>query len=259
MKLALAPPTRAVSYVVGDEFGAFADGSRILTCAQAMSRLGAGPVDWDEVDFAQGLGLAPLDCDALRQALSEAGAPRDVVDRFRHEVAALDTTHKREARHVLIGPPRQVDERSFQFGLVVDGGVHDRLCDHVTGCHVAGMLLVEAARQAVTVTLERLYNPDGVRVGALDSMKVTFQSFVFPLPVVLHVRCLEETQGGGPRIPMTIAVAALQLGQAVADMEFHVTIASKRLLRRVEEMAAHRIVAQATARTPLTDATCAAE
>jgi hypothetical protein len=245
----------ALTYVIGDEFAAFADGTRVLTASQAEDRLATGAVVWDDLDLEQGLGLSQGDCDAMQRALSTAGAPPATVERFQRRTSALPMTHKRESRHILIGPPRRIEEHAFAFALVLDAGVNDRLCDHVTGCHVSGMLLIEAARQAVSVSLEGLYNVEtgnevGHRVAAWDSIKVAFRSFVFPLPVTLQVRSVEDPGHTGPRIPVTVTVSAIQLGEVVAEIEFHMTITSARLLRRIEGMGVNRALTQAASPRP---------
>ncbi len=248
------------TYVVGDEFDVFADRSCILTYSQLLALLAAEQIAWHAMELEQGLGLGSRECDVLRQALFGAGAPARVIENFKLERAPAAMTHKREPGRVLIGPAVRVEPQTFEFAFVLDIATHDRLCDHVTGRHVAGMLLIEAARQATAVSLEELYNQDGNRAASWESMQVAFQSFVFPLPVVLRVRCEALALDAGGRLPLVITVNALQLGQSVGEFVFHMTAAPKRLLQRVEAMAANRAIIQATSRASAGEVSvCAAE
>jgi hypothetical protein len=237
---------RTLCYVVGDGFAAFANGVRVLTSSQLRQRLCDGALDWGEIDLDRGLGLGADEYELVRNALVEACAPTAIVDRFRQERAALRLTHKRESGHVLVGPAVRLGARTFEFQMVVDGS-RDRLSDHVTGQHVGGMLLIEAARQAATVALEQLHEEISSEVGASwTDLRASFRSFVFPLPVRLVARCDGDPEGThANQIAAPVTVTAHQMDHQVAELAFDFTLFRRSLLARLEQRAATRAIARA--------------
>lgn len=237
---------RTLCYVVGDAFAAFANGVRVLTASQLRQRLCDAAVDWREIDLDRGLGLGTDECQLVRNALVEACAPPATLDRFRQERAAVRMTHKSETGHVMVGPAVRLDPRTFEFHMVLDG-VRDRLSDHVTGQHVSGMVLIEAARQAATVALEHLHQELSPDAGASwTNLRVNFQSFVFPLPVRLVARCDGDPEGAlANQIAAPVMVTAHQMDHQVAELSFDFTLFRRALLARLEQRAATRAIARA--------------
>ncbi|MFG1599005.1 AfsA-related hotdog domain-containing protein [Klebsiella quasipneumoniae] len=97
--------------------------------------------------------------------------------------------HKRKKANILITSPEQRDEDSYCARLILQDA-SELLCDHQTGQHIQGMVLIEAARQTIIATSEKfLLAEAGVAMAekyfTLSSLQVAFSCFVFPLPVTI--------------------------------------------------------------------------
>ena len=62
--------------------------------------------------------------------------------------------HKRKKENILITSPEKRDEDSYCARLILQDA-SELLCDHQTGQHIQGMVLIEAARQTIIATSEK--------------------------------------------------------------------------------------------------------
>lgn len=124
------------------------------------------------------------------------------------------------------------------FTLSFDPSVEDRLCDHQTGRHVAGMVLVEAARQAAAVELERMFPElSESHAAVLSSIGATFNGYCFiglstTLRVLVRIPVTE-----GSRVDTHIHVAIRQGESHAADVQLRIGLMPKAVLRRCERVA----------------------
>lgn len=237
---------KAVLYVIGDGYAAFAEHASVVTFVQLRTLLLEKAVDWSTTDLAQGLGLESAQLRMIRGELLAAGAPPHVAKHFEREHAPLALTHKHTAEHVLIGPPRRVDHDSFSFDVVLTS-VHDRLSDHVTGQHVSGMLLIEAGRQAAAVALETVHCDKSVDYAATwSALRASFQSFAFPLPMTIHATVDSSGQARANKVDTRVAITIRQLDRTVAKLEYEIPLTRMTLLKKLEQRSALRSIEYAS-------------
>ncbi|MDP1217553.1 AfsA-related hotdog domain-containing protein, partial [Klebsiella pneumoniae] len=62
--------------------------------------------------------------------------------------------HKRKKANILITSPEKRDEDNYCARLILQDA-SELLCDHQTGQHIQGMVLIEAARQTIIATSEK--------------------------------------------------------------------------------------------------------
>jgi hypothetical protein len=238
---------KAVLYVVGDEYVAFAQHPAVVTFVQLRTLLLENAIDWSATELAQGLGLDNAQLRMIRGELLAAGAPVHVAKHFEREYAPLALTHKHADEHVLIGPPRRIDHDRFVFDVVLTS-VRDRLSDHVTGQHVGGMLLIEAGRQAAAVALETVHSDKSIDYAATwSALRVSFQSFAFPLPMTMHATVISGEDTRASKVDTRVAVSIRQLDRAVAELEYEIPLTRMTLLKKLEQRSAARTIEHATA------------
>lgn len=240
-----------VCYVVGDEFGSFARNPGVITVAELDRALAtqsrSGSIDFERTQLTPAIGLADHTLDRLRVALSAAGAPDETVARFTRTRASLELTHKHDPEHVMIGALQPIASGVYLCPLLLDAQC-DRLSDHVTGQHLGGMPLVEAARQAAIAVVEVEYGEQGKQRWGLawTGMRVSFHGYAFPLPAHLHIVCTEDLSKRRTRQrTLAATVAVHQAGRLVCEVAFECTLFDAIVLQKMEAKAAKRALSRA--------------
>src|SRR5690606_3442439 len=188
-----------------------------------------------------GLGIHPEQLSRMLKDLRRSGV-RDIT--VPGQPAPLALTHKRELRNVLVSEPVGAADGAHCFELLVDDE-QDRLSDHVTGQHVGGMLLIEAARQASIVAIERqCRREDGLPPWGLvlQNFQARFDNYVFPLPTRIRVR-IDESVLSDTQRELAIEVEFEQAGKAVCGVDFSVRLYPSDLLSKLETRRADQAIA----------------
>lgn len=238
---------RSNSYiVVGEAYEKMAQMAPVVTESRMLELLERDSLGGFNVVIGQGLGSG------ARRRLDQvaAGGASNGVS---PQQAALPLTHKRDERHVLIGTPSQVGPARYQAALVVDDA-SDRLCDHVTGAHLAGMLLIEATRQLVIASLELEFGRDGAAMPfsiGWNGLTTRFLAFVFPLPARLTAVVSEDEDKRRPtQRSVLVEVTLEQAGQVALETRYDIALMQRSTFELLEarraKRAAERIVQQAT-------------
>ncbi len=180
--------------VVGDKFAAFSDGAAVFTLPELLRCLERGDPSITEVIVGQGIGLAALN--GLRKSLLEIGArvgPQGARPALREHVSlrnAHHEVHKRRSENVLISRPIRTGVHTHAAQLILDDAADD-IADHVTGIHVPGMCIVEAARQACLAVTGALAEESGYEMAesvyTLNTLEVTFSKFIYPSEVRIEI------------------------------------------------------------------------
>jgi hypothetical protein len=102
-------------------------------------------------------------------------------------LATQAQTHKRLEKNVMVTNPTQVGASTYEAELRIDPG-NDLLADHLTGLHIPGMAVLEAARQMWTAVTETYLRGEGrpdVRF-VIREVRQQFHHYVFPLPTTVR-------------------------------------------------------------------------
>lgn len=219
--------------VVGDLFSEFASDSRVLNSSEFLRRLEVNDLPAQD-SFVIGQGVSAKLLSRIRPALDASDAANRVA--VPAEPAPTGLTHKRETGNVLITAPRLVAPQCYQFTLT-SGEQLDRLSDHVTGLHIGGMVLLEAARQCVVAVLELEYMRKSPRKWGFlwNTLHTEFKNFATPVPTVIDVRVsnlsgsLSESQ-----IVTKLSIKMSQHDVLVCEVDMGVTLCEASLLRKLE-------------------------
>jgi len=140
--------TKHTVLVIGERFAAFANGQEVLTYLQLLEAIQQSSFLSRANHIVVGQGVTPRVLAEIRIALERANLTGDVtVEEYISARIAAEEVHKHRWQNVLITRPVPVVPDTFLAHLVLDDDSAD-IADHVTGIHIPGMVLVEAARQA---------------------------------------------------------------------------------------------------------------
>lgn len=154
-----------------------------------------------------------------------------------------EIAHKSRPEFVLI---KDTDKHDT-FELVFDVETEDRLCDHQTGAHISGMVLLEAARQAAAVVLERGF-PDlsESHAAVLDHVDIDFTGYAFAArKTALTVGYAANVFGS--RVDAHVQVTVNQGDTKSASALFSIVLLPRAVLRRAERNALNRKIANENA------------
>lgn len=176
---------KKICYVIGDHFAGFSscahgivNYSHLLTCFEQQKVCAER--------YIVGQGMTYEGIQALQNQLSNYCSLSDVKI---HEMLSVrvspEVVHKHCMQNVHITEPVRVSDLEFVSSLVL----HDQcseMSDHVTGVHVPGIVLIEAARQMFMAVAEMYFLEPKQRGNysyVLTQVRTEFHGFLFPVEV----------------------------------------------------------------------------
>lgn len=169
-------------YVVGDRFSELAEFPEVFTFTDFFQKKEL-LMTCKDIHVCQGVDHNEL------KALNGLGL--NVIERISKRVDKK-LAHKRKDDNVLITKPEKIDEKTYESALVINDECAE-MSDHVTGKHIQGLLLIEAARQMFMAATE-IYDLDDEKRGhysyILNHLDISFSAFLFPFDVrvILNVK-----------------------------------------------------------------------
>lgn len=146
--------------------------------------------------------------------------------------------HKHRRHNILITDPSQVGVQRYHCHLVVDDEC-EVMSDHTTGCHLQGMLLIEAARQSfLAVTELFLLDAENKFYFVINKLDVTYHRFTFPVSTEIDITLRDVDHSRADRVSAQATMRFLQNSECVAEVQATYTaIQEGRLLQREAQMA----------------------
>jgi hypothetical protein len=93
------------------------------------------------------------------------------------------SVHKKNIKNVIVSVPEIINHETYKSFLVIDQNCAE-MSDHISGLHVQGMVLIEAARQMVNAIGSVYFiKNEQTRTFILNSITAEFNQYVFPLSV----------------------------------------------------------------------------
>ncbi len=228
--------------IVGDGYAEFSKHPQVQTASQFLEQLRASPRSWAGARLCVGQGLSPTQLEELTR---EATSHNLLLELPTSEVRApVSLTHKSNADYVLVTRPLRVAPCAYRGSILIDAQV-DRLSDHVTGEHIGGMLLIEAARQFGIAAVEIEYDrTEDNRWGLMWSgLRVAFTNYAFPLPteVLMHIH-EDESKRRPNQVVVSVTLELTQAGQVIAEVGMDATLLNRPLLRKIEAKRSAQVI-----------------
>lgn len=241
---------KAVAYVVGDRFKNFTCNENIFSLTKFMKILKTEPESLQGMLVLPGQGLSFESMRMIEDTIANRGLQDQVIYR------GLDTklfdrkyVHKHKDYNVLLSYPTQITKDLYLAQLLIDERCAD-ISDHMTGQHVQGMVLTEAARQMfIGVTEAYIVSEEqiGNTVYIFNKIDVEFVSFIFPLPVEVRYIINERVSKKGTSIHFKVTVEFYQNENLSASAYIEFTTYDADFIKSVEGKKAQQSVDMALA------------
>lgn len=150
--------------------------------------------------------------------------------------------HKARAENICVSFPRRTGENEFELDLHFSAQ-NELFLDHMTGAHIQGMALTEAARQAFLTITEEYFLKDSKEKWyfVTHHHNAEFKQFVFPFAAHLCYRILNHTAKHGRQ---TFEVEMNVYQSDICCCSFNVsftTYEAARLAQREDELMGERV------------------
>lgn len=165
-----------MKYIIGDVFQSFCDMKYAIPFSTLKkTSLGDG-------GYILGQGLTQHEINELIERKIIINNPFQKVD--------LSLTHKHKNKNSLIVNFQSQDTSNFTAEMYIHGD-NDLLMDHITGMHIPGIALIEAAREFFIVSLSHI--GFGTYRFILENIQSVFISYVFPVEtnISINIKCVE--------------------------------------------------------------------
>ena len=236
--------------VVGDKFASYVAHKEAVTVSELLGLLSlpkSFDCSSDRKVLVPGQGIG----DENRQALLRTAANSANLHQYDFSLwhklpdrAAAVHAHKAHSRNVLVSVPRQISSDEFELDLMIDEGC-ELMTDHMSGQNMQGMVLMEAARQAmIVVTESHLVPGKGVEYSYVsDSLTVSYSNYAFPVSALIRTT-IDECDITNPSTLRFLATTTVeQCGQPVASFTMGYTAIEKSRSfkqERIQSVRAHR-------------------
>lgn len=223
--------------VTGNRFKDFAAASGAISAQTAIDRLLAG----ESSNLVIGQGVSEQDANVIA-VLGAAAGHRVARPALDHRRAGRDVCHKHLPQNQLISAPRRVESDIFEADMLVDDR-NEILSDHLTGCHLQGMLLIEATRQMFIAVGETQYGHLDVPANGyvvFDRLTTGFEQFAFPIPTWIRQTVTKAEKVKDDRVAFAATIEIFQAQGRVAQSEVSYTIFESSSLKPKEEKLANR-------------------
>lgn len=154
----------------------------------------------------------------------------DLVPKQRPQRASLRETHKHENCNVAISKVIDNGNGTYSSALMIDDA-NAEVSDHLTGQHISGMMIVEAARQMSIATAEKFYiNPLArKKVNLLTNrMSVTYHDLMLPIQTEILCIPIMVKRSGPINFRFTINIHFRQQSNILATLEFDTSVIDTR-------------------------------
>ncbi|MFT5782046.1 MAG: hypothetical protein ACI9EB_001420 [Pseudomonas sp.] len=210
-------------FIVGDKFKLFAKNAHVIAASELEAILDGGLLHERNLRYQLGQGVSDEQINRLLEKTSQMNKLW-LADFAKPHKASQQHLHKRQTHNSMISLPRRLTRDAFEVDVVLDERCAE-MSDHVTGQHIQGMDLTEAARQTFLAVTEELYlkeQPDSSYF-VINNMDVQYLRFVFPLPISIHYQVNAHSiseRSGSQRFEVTMTLVQSQQTCCVIKTKF---------------------------------------
>lgn len=228
--------------VVSDKLKAFADNERVLIVSQFLELLAEESQHahgtYYNVHIGQGISDAGLDNifstiknNRLTARFNFLGITQDT------RRASLKATHKHEVKNIMISQPERLSDSVFESYLMLDENCAE-MSDHVTGQHIQGMVMVEAARQMINaLTEDHLLTPEQAKDTSyvLNNVDSKFYQYIFPLEVKLRCEIVKIRRVANNNFTASTKISVMQGDEVMMEVGLGYSVISKSYIEQKEK------------------------
>jgi hypothetical protein len=213
--------------IVGDIFKNIADNKAVFTYSSISELIKNGEIK--DVMLSLEQGVTEQKVYALKRLIIENNLEDTIeLNSYFDSYSRCNSklTHKHKDFNTMISDPLKKDADVYHSVLLLDERCAE-LSDHVTGKHIQGMVLIEAARQVVIAVLEKYFF---TKLGArkvklvMDSFDCSFSNYVFPFAINIRLKITESKSRDGVNGSHRCSVEFIQNGKVVAEIKRKVSV-----------------------------------
>lgn len=214
---------RNIVYIVGDKFAEFARNSGVLTLENFEKTLESASQEiHHNTIFVAGQGLQDHRVATLEKKIANLGLSNHILFLAQPVERATNwMTHKERLENIMISSPIKISECEFHAKIILDD-LCAEMSDHMTGQHIQGVVLLEAARQMfLAVTSIFFLKPEkrSQYYFALNSFSVDFVNFAFALEIEIRYHIRNMSDDGNGNISFAVDMELYQAGTKTTDIK----------------------------------------
>lgn len=143
---------KKIVFLIGKNFQEFTFNNEVLCVSEFLKKYETNKVPFD-IEYRLGQGISSKEIKIIREILNRSNVIFNFNDREDKRFV-----HKTKSKNVMISKPLLIRSNFFSSFLMLDKDCAE-MTDHVTGQHIQGMVVIEAARQMMlSVTENYLLN-----------------------------------------------------------------------------------------------------
>lgn len=145
-------------------------------------------------------------------------------------------THKCLSKNIMISEPIKINDEIYHCDLMLEDDC-DEMNDHVTGVHIQGSVLIEAARQMVLAVSEKYFiSADFKRKLNFVTHKIdtTFHQYIFPIPVVMKYKVSEMKMSRNNNFSSSVHISFVQNDYVASEIFFKFSVLDAEYLSEQE-------------------------
>ncbi|MGD9209702.1 MAG: AfsA-related hotdog domain-containing protein [Desulfobacteraceae bacterium] len=232
-----------VFYVFGDKFKNYENIKNCITISALMEKLSSNEFESSitgGVQYLPGQGLQEDQIKLFLKKMEDMCLSKyfDAWYSFpSYRRAQKVITHKHCIKNILITDPIKLDDDTYEMDLIIDDR-NEIMSDHVTGYHLQGMLLVEAARQAFLAVTEKFFMGKAFNFQTyfiIRKMLANFYSFVFPIEAKLIYRILKKDISDPLKLNFSVSVEINQMEKSASCIDISFSVFHKPWLETKEK------------------------
>lgn len=233
-----------VVYIVGDNFLSFAQLENVYTYSQVIEMVKSNNMD-NLREFICVLGQG-LNSEEKRQLeLYSRKNWIGLVINGLQRPASHDLTHKYRSENIMITEPLTVlSGKRYRACLIIDDSCAE-MSDHLTGKHIQGMVLTEAARQMMLAVAEKYILESDEQKNSyciLNSVSSHFFHFAFPVDIRIEHEIYELKKVDEKGYDVKTRTHFIQSDAIIAYVDIEYKFYKKDLLLMIENKVADKVI-----------------
>ncbi|MBY8947274.1 MULTISPECIES: AfsA-related hotdog domain-containing protein [unclassified Pseudomonas] len=168
----------------------------------------------------------------------------NILPEDRRTRASSTVTHKLKSHNIAISAPGENGNGTYSASLMIDDA-NAELSDHLTGQHVSGMMVIEAARQMTIAVAEAYYvapQAKGKVNFVTHKMDVNYRDFLLPVHTEILCIPLELRRSGASNFRFGCRLEFKQQGQCQVELGFELSVIDSRYFQLKEAQLIHQFV-----------------
>lgn len=245
----LSTKNEKMFYLMGNKFFRQWNNSEIgpsvisLTCAWKLLHSLSNSLQKGRNVIYLGQGVSYEDYEQLIKFTQEKGLGQVVCFKTiaSYQNSEHHLTNKHHQSNILIADPIKVSDHSFRSALLIDERCQD-MSDHLTGRHIAGMVITEASRQMVIAVTKKFFIPESRKDAMAFVTHKTdceFMQFLFPLPVTIQFD-IKKMRQMDCNLTAEADICFYQNNEMAAKIHFGYSSLEKEYLQKKESLLAKK-------------------